>query len=119
VNRDKIAAALAGITYKGRELDPHEVEPQTYSAMQAWPVWVETRWLTRCTVEHDWHVFVLLPGGDPEAWFDAAAELLQPVREALEVVGHVLRAEPVALAAQNITNTMPALRYVITTAEGA
>lgn len=113
--REKIAAALAGVTYADHPLDAHEVEPRTLSALQAWPVWVNTRWLTACTWSVEWAVVVMLPAADTDAWTEAAEDLIQPVRDALEAVGHVDLAEAMTVQANDIGQNVPALRFTLTT----
>lgn len=114
--RERIAAAVAGIEIPGGHLDGQPNEPVTIAMWAAWPIWTGTEWITRCGLEHTWHVIVILPPGDARTWNPAADRLLNPIRDALEAqLGHVTRAEPVTVAAGDASTVMPALRFHLTT----
>lgn len=119
--RSAIAAVLSTVVVDadGDQLAVTGAEqaPGTWSPGVAWPVWMSSTWLTVCVVERTWRVCVVLPAGDAATWTGVAEALLDPVRDALEKVGHVQRAEPITLTSGDPGATSPGLAFTVTTTE--
>lgn len=119
ITRDDIAGALAGVTVTwdgtAHQLAPTSAQPPALAAWQAWPDWQSAQWLTACVVERTWQVFVILPTADAQTWTSATDAVLNAVRAALLKVGHVSRAEPIALVAAEQSMTMPAVAFTLLT----
>jgi hypothetical protein len=119
--RQDIATVLDGLTVDpgdGGEpivLAAYPQLPDSIGPYTAWPVWASTAWLTRCVSEDTWQVLVALPASSSDAWADSGDLLLDPVRDALSKVGGVTRAEPVALAVGDQSQTVPALAFTLDT----
>lgn len=120
-DRPAIAETLGAVSFEWHgepvQIIGHEYEPDTIATWQAWPVWLQTAWLTACIPEPTWHVIVVLPVGNTEAWSTAADAAIEPIRGAFDQgdVGNVALVEPVTLTPGDPGNSWPALRFTLTT----
>jgi hypothetical protein len=115
---DDLAAAVSvpvlGLDGGEVVIDGQRSQPGTFAAWQSWPTWQSAEWMSRCVIVTTWQVLLVLPAGDPAAWGDASQSVLNPVRDGLETVGHVIRAEPVTLASGQLeSQTIPALQFTV------
>lgn len=119
VTREDIADALDGlqIVYGGNvyALTGTTHQPAALAVWQAWPDWQSRIWLTACVRENVWSVYVILPAADAATWTEATDAVIEDVRSALIALGHVSRAEPIALVAADQGLTMPAVNFALTT----
>lgn len=113
---DAMSVPVSGLDGQLVIVDGQPTMPATYAAWQGWPQWQSAEWLNRCVMRTTWQVLLVLPAGNPAAWAEATDNVLTPVRDGLETVGHVVRAEPVALASGDLqTQTLPALQFTLET----
>jgi len=117
--RDDVAAALDGLAVDvGGELVTLTAYPQLPETIQpwtAWPVWAGAHWISACVADESWRVLLVLPASGSEAQADALDAALWPVRDALVKLGAVTRADPIALAAGDQAQTLPAIAYQLET----
>lgn len=117
--RDDIATLLDGLTLdvagESVTLAAFPQLPETIQPWTAWPVWSGAVWISACVADESWRVLVVLPASGSEASADALDAALWPVREQLQKLGAVPRADPIALAVGDQSQTMPALAYTLNT----
>jgi hypothetical protein len=99
-------------------LSPVPTVPAPIVAGSAWPVWYQGTPRTACAMDDGWYVLVALANGAQLATVDSGDALVQDVLTALWAVGKIDRYEPWQWPVEAGGQTVPCLRFTLSTTGG-
>jgi len=109
--RADIAYALS--TVEG--VTGYEVQPNTPTTGDAWPVWAQTEFVSMVAFTMTWDVYVVLPAADLATTTAEADPWAESIAWALSKIGVVNWVQPSRVMTDPVSNAAPALTFNIST----